>query len=99
RRDYRGGYNPTPLLRPDYLKKTRAESEEIIRRGDCSLRCGRPLSAGGGPLFSSRRRHTRWTGGWSSDVCSSDLLFVDVVLRKVAGQTGKHVDVGFAHCL
>src|SRR5271156_2636850 len=24
-------------------------------------------------LVSSRRRHTRWTGGWSSDVCSSDL--------------------------
>src|SRR5690348_18348846 len=25
-------------------------------------------------MFSSRRRHTRWTGDWSSDVCSSDLL-------------------------
>src|SRR6266487_6259951 len=25
-------------------------------------------------LFSSRRRHTRWTGDWSSDVCSSDLI-------------------------
>src|SRR5690348_17691434 len=23
--------------------------------------------------FSSRRRHTIWTGDWSSDVCSSDL--------------------------
>src|SRR6266581_7166812 len=23
-------------------------------------------------FFSSRRRHTRWTGEWSSDVCSSD---------------------------
>src|SRR6267154_4047299 len=23
--------------------------------------------------FSSRRRHTSWTGDWSSDVCSSDL--------------------------
>src|SRR6266487_1392059 len=22
--------------------------------------------------FSGRRRHTRWTGDWSSDVCSSD---------------------------
>src|SRR5438876_6496173 len=28
-------------------------------------------------FFSSRRRHTRWTGDWSSDVCSSD-LFVGV---------------------
>src|SRR5690348_18146641 len=29
----------------------------------------RPLSF----FFSSRRRHTSWTGDWSSDVCSSDL--------------------------
>src|SRR5690348_17566336 len=27
-------------------------------------------------FFSSRRRHTRWTGDWSSDVCSSDLLMM-----------------------
>src|SRR6266487_6310560 len=27
--------------------------------------------------FSSRRRHTRWTGDWSSDVCSSDLPVYD----------------------
>src|SRR6267143_2727972 len=26
-------------------------------------------------FFSSRRRHTRWNCDWSSDVCSSDLLF------------------------
>src|SRR5207253_3586434 len=26
-------------------------------------------------FFSSRRRHTRWPRDWSSDVCSSDLLF------------------------
>src|SRR5690348_18426216 len=26
-------------------------------------------------FFSSRRRHTRWTGDWSSDVCSSDLRY------------------------
>src|SRR5690348_18306826 len=24
-------------------------------------------------FFSSRRRHARWRGDWSSDVCSSDL--------------------------
>src|SRR5690348_17549029 len=29
-------------------------------------------------FFSSRRRHTRWTGDWSSDVCSSDLDARDV---------------------
>src|SRR5437764_3074625 len=26
-------------------------------------------------FFSSRRRHTRYIGDWSSDVCSSDLQF------------------------
>src|SRR5437762_12951532 len=26
-------------------------------------------------FFSSRRRHTRYIGDWSSDVCSSDLEF------------------------
>ena len=28
---------------------------------------------GGWFFFSSRRRHTRYIGDWSSDVCSSDL--------------------------
>src|SRR5690348_5755199 len=32
----------------------------------------RPYEASGTFFFSSRRRHTRWTGDWSSDVCSSD---------------------------
>src|SRR6266850_8144205 len=27
-------------------------------------------------FFSSRRRHTRLQGDWSSDVCSSDLVYV-----------------------
>src|SRR5690348_18499700 len=27
-------------------------------------------------FFSSRRRDTRWTGDWSSDVCSSDLYIL-----------------------
>src|SRR5437763_15543845 len=27
-------------------------------------------------FFSSRRRHTRYIGDWSSDVCSSDLFLV-----------------------
>src|SRR5688500_19897579 len=29
-------------------------------------------------FFSSRRRHTRLQGDWSSDVCSSDLLMKSV---------------------
>src|SRR6266487_561330 len=42
-------------------------------------------------FFSSRRRHTRWTGDWSSDVCSSDLA--GGVGEAVAdGETGIIVD-------
>src|SRR5438876_6509644 len=39
-------------------------------------------------FFSSRRRHTRWTGDWSSDVCSSDLKIRkirEVVKKQVRG--------------
>src|SRR5207253_6604453 len=33
-------------------------------------------------FFSSRRRHTRWPRDWSSDVCSSDLLSLNVANRR-----------------
>src|SRR5437762_4349660 len=33
-------------------------------------------------FFSSRRRHTRYIGDWSSDVCSSDLAEVAERLRE-----------------
>src|SRR5438876_3941464 len=39
-------------------------------------------------FFSSRRRHTRWTGDWSSDVCSSDLTQYPVLRT---GQLGRSV--------
>src|SRR6266487_5514791 len=32
-------------------------------------------------FVSSRRRHTRWTGDWSSDVCSSDLASAGGISR------------------
>src|SRR5688500_20403371 len=43
-----------------------------------------------GPLtvfffFSSRRRHTRLQGDWSSDVCSSDLGFEELIIDGVNG--------------
>src|SRR4051794_15518577 len=46
--------------------------------GAAGATCSNPASTPPAPLcallfFSSRRRHTRWTGDWSSDVCSSDL--------------------------
>src|SRR5437763_16886869 len=34
-------------------------------------------------FFSSRRRHTRYIGDWSSDVCSSDLDFHEKKARDV----------------
>src|SRR5690348_18457141 len=39
-------------------------------------------------FFSSRRRHTRWTGDWSSDVCSSDLPVLDDVAEYVVAGFG-----------
>src|SRR2546429_4448950 len=33
-------------------------------------------------FFSSRRRHTRCSRDWSSDVCSSDLEFLMILMRK-----------------
>src|SRR6266581_3334988 len=35
-------------------------------------------------FFSSIRRHTSWTGDWSSDVCSSDLSWRAARLRAPA---------------
>src|SRR5256885_499394 len=35
-------------------------------------------------FFSSRRRHTRLQGDWSSDVCSSDLALFSVELARLA---------------
>src|SRR5690606_39419503 len=39
-------------------------------------------------FFSSRRRHTRFSRDWSSDVCSSDLLSWKAIWLAV--QNGKH---------
>src|SRR5438876_7527912 len=38
-------------------------------------------------FFSSRRRHTRWTGDWSSDVCSSDLAGGGLKMGQAVGTT------------
>src|SRR6266581_2317173 len=52
-----------------------------LERGYCQMIGGEKQIVGNlDPIFkslapcfvSSRRRHTRWTGDWSSDVCSSD---------------------------
>src|SRR5436189_1339157 len=36
-------------------------------------------------FFSSRRRHTRYIGDWSSDVCSSDLHLLALLQREQMG--------------
>src|SRR4051794_20524542 len=46
---------------------------------DCPLLCFRLPTF----FFSSRRRHTRWTGDWSSDVCSSDLAERDALMDQM----------------
>src|SRR5690606_40604589 len=35
-------------------------------------------------FFSSRRRHTRFSRDWSSDVCSSDLT--ELLIQRIAGR-------------
>src|SRR5256885_5191464 len=53
-------------------------------------------------FFSSRRRHTRLQGDWSSDVCSSDLHAVELDLldlghgADVPGHQGVGLDVVLA---
>src|SRR5437762_4834850 len=41
-------------------------------------------------FFSSRRRHTRYIGDWSSDVCSSDLF----LLRTTKGKPTEGMVLG-----
>src|SRR5256885_7937012 len=49
--------------------------------------CGERLRGGVCFFFSSRRRHTRLQGDWSSDVCSSDLLPTGRYRAVLAGYT------------
>src|SRR5256885_13460742 len=44
-------------------------------------------------FFSSRRRHTRLQGDWSSDVCSADLTLADLVLRYRLDKVGKRLHI------
>src|SRR5690348_17603793 len=53
-----------------------------------------PLSTEDRFFFSSRRRHTRWTGDWSSDVCSSDLIEREAEKCPEAQRLRTHPGVG-----
>src|SRR5690606_40711741 len=44
-------------------------------------------------FFSSRRRHTRFSRDWSSDVCSSDLVkCLGRVIKKISIVLKKHIN-------
>src|SRR5690606_26341640 len=49
-------------------------------------------------FFSSRRRHTRFSRDWSSDVCSSDLIKQNITLKELTsltvGDYVTHIDHG-----
>src|SRR5690606_40275765 len=45
-------------------------------------------------LFSSRRRHTRFSRDWSSDVCSSDLIKLGLDGIIVSNHGGRQLDAG-----
>src|SRR6266850_6537971 len=45
-------------------------------------------------FFSSRRRHTRLQGDWSSDVCSSDLAVVGELLPADGAEDGVVENLG-----
>src|SRR5437879_5369419 len=47
-------------------------------------------------FFSSRRRHTRYIGDWSSDVCSSDLVAVTLYRELAKGQPVDAAQLGRA---
>src|SRR5437660_9802622 len=51
-------------------------------------------------FFSSRRRHTRWPRDWSSDVCSSDLIYflMREPLPYACPQCGASVSARFNFC-
>src|SRR5256885_3214848 len=56
---------------------------EVVQKLICSCRQGTPsLWVFSFFFFSSRRRHTRLQGDWSSDVCSSDLDRGEVLVGK-----------------
>src|SRR5574344_1432013 len=56
----------------DKTKPTQNHGEDILI--DASKSCESRRKPIGNNSVSSRRRHTRLSGDWSSDVCSSDLI-------------------------
>src|SRR2546429_659681 len=61
-----------------------------------SVKCEPTCLSGTYFFFSSRRRHTRCSRDWSSDVCSSDLFYhgrrSDQAVRRIFGKSGSQTD-------
>src|SRR5690348_5404344 len=73
-----------PVIFPSAVSPVRSNTKmSCIVITSCSM----PVISEMAVFFSSRRRHTRWTGDWSSDVCSSDLE-----VRQVGLLVGDRVD-------
>src|SRR5574338_1450347 len=64
------------------------------RNRSSTVKNSRPVSSLPRPtsFFSSRRRHTRCHGDWSSDVCSSDLVLFSGVSVVKDGRQDDHAD-------
>src|SRR6267154_1699729 len=77
---------PARLL-AELLRHELLQAGELGRHAE--LLCGTAVLGGEAALFflSSRRRHTRWTGDWSSDVCSSDLAVFHAIGAPAGHQT------------
>src|SRR5437763_4534960 len=48
-------------------------------------------------FFSSRRRHTRYIGDWSSDVCSSDLFLQLMAIRPSRARSPSVEEIAPSH--
>src|SRR5256885_10852092 len=77
-----------------------AEAEPNEEAGRGPVERARPAEGIDGCLFTRRRRHTSLQGGWSSDVCSSDLVQLGdlahhlLVDRETTGSVDdQHIDV------
>src|SRR5256885_4516345 len=55
------------------MREQRRTEAKALRRGASVAVVGEVVGSADYFFFSSRRRHTRLQGDWSSDVCSSDL--------------------------
>src|SRR5437762_760179 len=75
------GENAAPERMRRMIRMDRAE----IRFRSEERRVGKECRVRSGSACSSRRRHTRYIGDWSSDVCSSDLIYQEVFLRVYNG--------------